>query len=187
MNKELKILRTYFRAVFGHWWVITIEGVLVLLDLVERAFGTWLLPPLWVKVTIGVAVLLIAQFLAYRNKPPDSTDVDSKLKQTPFVTPVMRPNPPDEGWGLENQGQGPAINGQLSFVQQGRQVRPLPCLAPGARYNVHNMFAPVVGNQGGIEIQYESLSGSKYRTLVTWGEAGAMHVRFDKPAGLVQG
>jgi hypothetical protein len=48
------------------------------------------------------------------------------------------------------------------------------------------MFAPVVGNQGGIEIRYESLSGREYRTLVTWGDTGAMHVRFDKPAELGQ-
>jgi hypothetical protein len=179
MDKELKILRTYCRAVFGHWWVITIEIVLVLLDLVERAFGVWLLPPLWAKVTIGVAVLVGAQFLAYRNKPPENS-MDPDAEQKPFVTPVMRPNPPDEGWGLENQGRGPAINGQLSFVQHGPQLRPFPCLAPGARYNVHNMFGAVVGNQGGIEIQYESLSGRKYRTLVTWGDAGAMHVGFEK-------
>ncbi|MFZ1007722.1 MAG: hypothetical protein WAN65_12850 [Candidatus Sulfotelmatobacter sp.] len=81
-NELLKTLWAYCRAVFGHWWVITIEGVLVSLDVVERTFGTWLLPPLWVKVTIGVAVLVIAQFLAYRNKPPEnSTDLDAKLKE----------------------------------------------------------------------------------------------------------
>jgi len=97
MDNELKILWTYCRAVFGHWWVITIEGVLVLLDLVERALGTWLLPPLWVKITSGVTVLVVSQFLAYRNKPCEySTDPDAEQK--PFVTPVMRPNPPDEGW-----------------------------------------------------------------------------------------
>jgi len=64
---ELKTLLTYCREVFWHWWVITIEIVLVIVDLVERAFGTWLLPPLWVKFTIGVAVLFVAQFLAYRR------------------------------------------------------------------------------------------------------------------------
>jgi hypothetical protein len=68
MDNELKMVWAYVRAVFGHWWVITIEVVLVSLDLVERAFGTWLLPPLWVKVTIGVAVLVFAQYLAYRDQ-----------------------------------------------------------------------------------------------------------------------
>lgn len=67
MDNELKILWTYVRAVFGHWWVLTIEGVLVSLDVIERALGTWLLPPLWVKLTIGLAVLFVAQFLAYRR------------------------------------------------------------------------------------------------------------------------
>ena len=67
MHNELKVLWTYCREVFGHWWVITIEVVLVLLDLGERVFGTWLLPPLWAKVTIGIGVLFIAQFIAYRR------------------------------------------------------------------------------------------------------------------------
>ncbi len=68
MDSELKMVWAYVRAVFGHWWVITIEGVLVGLDLVERAFGTWLLPPRWAKVTIGVAVLVLAQYFAYRDQ-----------------------------------------------------------------------------------------------------------------------
>jgi hypothetical protein len=85
MNKELKILGIYCRAVFWHWWLITIEIVLVLTDVVERAFGIWLLPPLWVKVTIGGAVLFIAQFVAYRNKPSEtSTDLDVRLKEQTF-------------------------------------------------------------------------------------------------------
>jgi len=64
--RELRLIWTYIRTVFGHWWLITIEVVLVLTDVLERIFGTWLLPPLWVKVTIGVAVLMVAQYLAYR-------------------------------------------------------------------------------------------------------------------------
>jgi hypothetical protein len=58
MNNELRIIWAYVRAVFGHWWFIIIEVVLVLVDLIERALGTWLLPPRWVRVAIGVAVLV---------------------------------------------------------------------------------------------------------------------------------
>jgi hypothetical protein len=68
---ELRLIGTYIRAVFWRWWLITIEVVLVLTDFIERIFGTWLVPPLWVKVTIGVAALAAAQYLAYRAEVKD--------------------------------------------------------------------------------------------------------------------
>ncbi len=71
MMAELRLIWAYIRAVFWHWWLITIELILVLTDLIERIFGTWLVPPLWVKVTIGVAVLMVAQYLAYRAEVKD--------------------------------------------------------------------------------------------------------------------
>lgn len=90
MNKELKILGTYCRAVFGHWWFITIEGILVIVDLVERALGTWVLPPLWVKLTIGIAVLVVAQFLAYRRLTLTSALPDTALANhlRELITPI---------------------------------------------------------------------------------------------------
>ena len=66
-NKELQLLWQYTRKVFWHWWVLIVEAVLVLTDVVERLRGIWLLPPLWVKVAIGLGVLLVAQYLAYRE------------------------------------------------------------------------------------------------------------------------
>ena len=44
MMAELKFIGTYIRAVFWHWWLITIEVILVLADFIERIFGTWLVP-----------------------------------------------------------------------------------------------------------------------------------------------
>ena len=67
MNKELQLLGQYTRKVFRYWWVAFVEVVLVLTDFVERLRGTWLLPPLWVKVAIGLGVLVVAQYLAYRD------------------------------------------------------------------------------------------------------------------------
>lgn len=71
MMAELRLIWAYIRVVFGHWWLITIELILVLTDFIERIFGTWIVPPLWVKVTIGVAVLMVAQYLAYRAEVKD--------------------------------------------------------------------------------------------------------------------
>jgi hypothetical protein len=90
MDNELKMVWTYIRAVFGHWWVITIEVVLVGLDLVERAFGTWLLPPRWAKVTIGVAVLVLAQYFAYRDQQKMLSTGAAKKEKLTRLADCMR-------------------------------------------------------------------------------------------------
>lgn len=57
----------YTRAVLRQWWVIVVEGLLVLTDVGERIFGTWLLPSTRVKLGVGFSVLTIAQYRAYRE------------------------------------------------------------------------------------------------------------------------
>jgi len=127
---------------------------------------------------IAAWTLAILRHYAADTKKIAGTSVQQlESSQTPFVTPVLNR---DDGWRMENQGSGPALNGAMTFVQNGQQVFPLPNLSVGAIFNFHNVFAPLVGNQGGITIEYDSLSGRTYRTLVTWGEAGTMRVRFEK-------
>jgi len=67
MKKELQLIGQYTRKVFWKLWVLIVEGVLVLTDVVERLWGTWILPRTWVKIAIGFSALLVAQYLAYRN------------------------------------------------------------------------------------------------------------------------
>jgi hypothetical protein len=67
MNEELKIVGSYARAVFREWWVILIEILLVMTDVVERVLGTWLIPSSRTKVVLGLVVLVIAQYRAYRK------------------------------------------------------------------------------------------------------------------------
>lgn len=122
----LRLIWKYIRAVFGYWWLVTIEVVLVLTDLVERIFGTWLVPPLWVKVLIGFAALVVAQYLAYRT---EVTKKRSLLEIRPLPGELLRPfvegahgethyrmeiyNPPEAG---------PAHNVQVKLVQ----IDPVP-------------------------------------------------------------
>jgi hypothetical protein len=61
-------------------------------------------------------------------------------------------------------------------------MQPIPPLATGDRYNVHNHYMQAVGGPGGFEIQYESLSGLKYRTLIAWGDQGSAVIKFERPA-----
>lgn len=99
-------------------------------------------------ILTGWSVLILREYAADTKKIAEASVSQLEHSQTPFV--VMQRN---EGWLLENQGFGPAINGQLSFVQHGPQVHALPCLASGTRFRgVHNLLAPLVGNQGGIGI-----------------------------------
>jgi hypothetical protein len=58
MNNELRIIWAYVRAVFGHWWFIIIEVSFGACGFNRACMGTWLLPPRWVRVAIGVAVLV---------------------------------------------------------------------------------------------------------------------------------
>jgi hypothetical protein len=101
--------------------------------------------------------------------------------QMPFLAVASEQN--GGGWGIYNQGFGPAINISYSRYDRGRrEMDPIAPLAPGGRYTVHNEYVNAVGNPAGFEIQYESLSGLRYRTMHTWGEGGVMQTRFERPA-----
>ena len=67
MKSELRVVWSYVRAVFREWWFIVAEVVLTLTDVLERIFGTWLLPSTGKKIAIGIAVLVLAQYRAYRR------------------------------------------------------------------------------------------------------------------------
>lgn len=67
MNEELKIMRSYVQAVLREWWVVVIELILVLTDVVERVLGTWLLPSSRTKIAFGLTALVIAQYRAYKR------------------------------------------------------------------------------------------------------------------------
>jgi len=67
LREELKSVGEYLRAVGKHWAVIIIGLCLTVMDFVERIFGTWFVFPLWLRLTIGIAALILAQYLAYRD------------------------------------------------------------------------------------------------------------------------
>jgi hypothetical protein len=175
-----RLLQFFISA--GKWGIGLMTGGVAayLVAAYEHIAGHSLPAFLW--VTLGIALFMVGAFLAWNEQFNKVAASGSQLEhsQMPFLAVVMRPDPPNKGWGLENQGSGPAINGTWSYVQGGKHTHPVAALAPGARLDIHNAFAAVYGNQGGIQIQYESLSGVKYQTNITWGADGVMHTRFDK-------
>ncbi len=66
-SEEVRLVWEYVRAVAKYWWLVIVALGLTWLDLAERIFGTWYTPPLWARITAGVAGLTVAQFLAYRD------------------------------------------------------------------------------------------------------------------------
>jgi hypothetical protein len=67
LREELKTVGKYIRAVGKHWMVIVIGLGLTGVDFVERMFGTWFVFPLWLRLAVGIAGLIVAQYLAYRD------------------------------------------------------------------------------------------------------------------------
>jgi hypothetical protein len=78
MLNELKIISSYIVAVCRQWWVVVVEILLVLTDVFERIFGTWLLPSTRIKLGIGFAALLVAQYRAYREAVSRSIELESQ-------------------------------------------------------------------------------------------------------------
>lgn len=104
MKSELKAAWDYARLVLGKWWVITIEVVLVSVDVVERVLGTWLLPPRWVKVMIGILVLIFAQYSVYRGQEKLILAGKERKGKLPKLADCMRAGrqffyrPSETGW-----------------------------------------------------------------------------------------
>jgi hypothetical protein len=144
--------------------------------------------PNWIEAlaALGIVVLTYLTLVVLKNYAADTKTIAkasaSQLEnaQMPFLAVVQKPRTPDfqGGWVIENQGFGPAINATWSYTQAGKAIRPLPALAPRAMHVVQNEFPQLVGNQLGVSIDYESLSGLKYQTLITWGTEGSAIVKF---------
>jgi hypothetical protein len=89
MVREPEILRAYLRAVFRHWWFLVVEIVLVFVDFAERWFNIWIQPPHWLFLTIGIVVLVVAQYRAFRELYQSSRQAqNSRTSQLRIVADV---------------------------------------------------------------------------------------------------
>lgn len=81
------------------------------------------------------------------------------------------------GWAIENQGFGPAINIRHSDAGGGDQFREnVRALARGDFFFLEVFNIDVMRNHV-FTAEYESLSGTKYRTVVAWPD-GVMRTTF---------
>ena len=135
--------------------------------------------PNWVEAlaALGIVVLTYLTLIVLKDYAADTKTIAkasaSQLEnaQMPFLVVV-----PHGGWVIENQGFGPAINAMLAYTQTGRVIQPLPALAPRATHDLQHEFPQLHGKP--LSIDYESVSGLKYQTLITWGSEGAPIIKF---------
>jgi hypothetical protein len=144
--------------------------------------------PNWIEAFAAAAIVVLTylSLIVLRDYAADTKMIarasvsQTESSQMPFL--AVAAGEQGAGYGIYNQGFGPAINISYSRYDRGRrEMHPITPLAPGGRYVVHNEYVHAVGNPAGFEIQYESLSGSKYRTMLTWGEGGVLQTRFERP------
>jgi hypothetical protein len=144
--------------------------------------------PNWIEAlaALGIVVLTYRTLVVLKDYAADTKKIAkasvSQLDNTQmlFLVVVQKPRTADfqGGWVLENQGFGSAINVTWTYTQHGRVVRPFLPLAPRAIHDVQNEYAQIFGNPLGLSIDYESLSGLKYQTLITWGNEGSPVIQF---------
>jgi hypothetical protein len=131
--------------------------------------------PSWIQALVGIGALILAAWslIVLRDYAADTKKIaKASLSQTensqiPFLAVIMRETNPG-GWGVENQGFGPAVNVQYSGHIKGdaprkEHVEPLPVRRVIA---LHGDIADAFRFNQPFVIEYESLSGFKYRTTV---------------------
>ncbi len=126
----------------------------------------------------GLTLIVLRKYAADTKTIADASASQNEHSQMPFLA-VAAGDVGGAGWGIYNQGFGPAINISYSRYDRGyREMQPIAPLAPGGRHTVHNEYVGAIGRV--FEINYESLSGLRYSTLITWDETGAAVTKFQR-------
>jgi hypothetical protein len=127
----------------------------------------------WLLLILSFLTLLVLIKYAYDTSQIAKASISqTENSQMPFLAVAMRETMQDRqgGWAIENQGFGPAINIRYSLYDANgaKQWRLTASLAKGAEYRAaHNEISEALRQGREFEIEYESLSGRRYRTVVT--------------------
>ena len=111
-----------------------------------------------------LTLIVLRKYAADTRTIADASASQIENSQMPFLAVVMRPETHDStgGWGIENQGFGPAIDVSYSSIVA-----------------AHADIADAFALKQRLVIRYESLSGAKYCTTVTMTK-NVMQTQFAK-------
>ena len=141
--------------------------------------------PNWIGALSAVAlvVLTLLTLLVLKEYATDTKTIakasasQTEDAQKPFLVLRTKYRPNGELWIVENQGFGPAINIRHSEVGgSGGFTENVNPLAKGDCVFLDTFDINVMRNHV-FTVEYESLSGTKYRTVVAW-EDGVMRTTF---------
>jgi len=141
--------------------------------------------PNWIEAlsAFALVVLTLLTLLVLRDYAADTKTIakasasQTEDAQKPFLVLLTKYRITGEVWTVENQGFGPAINIRHSEAGgSGEFTENVNPLAKGEYVFLDTFDINVMRNYG-FTVEYESLSGTKYRTVVVW-EDGVMRTTF---------
>jgi hypothetical protein len=140
--------------------------------------------PSWIQAisALGIVILTGATLLVLKDYAADTKTIakvstsQTESSQMPFLVVVHH-----EGFCIQNQGFGPAINILYSGDDGGNVTvkKSIPPLGIGEARAMHYEIDRVLDRWRVFEIEYQSLSGGNYGTRVSM-EDGQMRVEFTK-------
>jgi len=145
--------------------------------------------PNWIQALAAMSIvgLTLVTLIVLKHYAADTKTIarasvsQLETSQMPFLAVIMRPNTTHSngGWGIENQGFGPAINVTYSSGHKDAALIRLGSMPREDIQAVHADIEDAFRATRQVVIEYESLSGLKYRTIVTRFD-GVINTQFHK-------
>jgi hypothetical protein len=133
---------------------------------------TWIqaISELWLALVTSVTLYVLWGYAKDTKVIAKNSSEQIEYSQRPFLAVAMRQGTEmgPGGWVIENQGFGPAVNIRCTDYAQGKGgMRWMAPLATKAEYKLPREVE--TASRGNVFcIEYESLSGRRYRTNVEW-------------------
>jgi hypothetical protein len=145
-----------------------------MIEAITALAGVWL-------AVITTWTLVVLRRYAADTKTIAKTSVEQvENAQMPFVAIVMGDST-HVPWAMRNQGSGTAVNIYFSRPLNANEVMMqwMTPLAPREEIPLDHKSGDLLTTKNGFIVEYESLSGKKYRTTTTRFE-NKMKVNFEK-------
>jgi hypothetical protein len=141
----------------------------------------------WIQAVAAVALVLLTlltllvliRYAADTKRIAEASVSQTENSLMPCLVVINRRG---EGWAIENQGNGPALNIRFTGYDFGNEpvMKTIPPLGVNAFRMAHNDIAEVFARwPRDFKVEYESLSGKKYATAINM--EGVMQAQFIKP------
>jgi hypothetical protein len=136
--------------------------------------------PMWIQpaaetvlaVVTFLTLIVLCKYAWDTNRIARNSSIQVENSQRPFIALIMTEVHGQRFWKFKNQGCGPAVN--IRYLHYLPDPKPpimvwASPMAPGDEYSLPRENDPGM-RKGGFRVEYDSLSGKRYRTTVEWAE-----------------